>query len=258
LLLAASTPAGKEDDIPEYTVPTPFPEAGHPTLAEFEKTSKELISLVIDVAALVARSCDIYAKNYVENYREGYLERVVRTSVTGKARLLHYYPPPATGSGENETDEPVKEDELDDSWCGVHVDHGCLTGLTSALYLDESLPSSELPQSREVAGQGTNLYILPRTSLSAFKDGQKSNPVAVEIPEDCLAFQTGAALEAITGGSFKAVPHFVTAPKGSGTGKKISRNTLAVFTQPNLDEIVDVEKGETFGQFAKRIVAGNY
>ena len=26
----------------------------------------------------------------------------------------------------------------DDNWCGEHLDHSCLTGLTSALYIDES------------------------------------------------------------------------------------------------------------------------
>jgi isopenicillin N synthase-like dioxygenase len=70
--------------------------------------------------------------------------------------------------------------------------------------------------------------------------------VKVNIPADCLAFQTGSALELITGGVLKAVPHFVRGPNVAGTG--MARNTLAVFTQPNLGEIVDIKTGTTFGE----------
>jgi isopenicillin N synthase-like dioxygenase len=75
------------------------------------------------------------------------------------------------------------------------------------------------------------------------------------VPKDCLAFQTGEALEVITKGRFKAVPHFVrgAAPVGGG---KIARNTLAVFTQPNLWEMVDEKRD--FATFAREIVSRNH
>ena len=51
------------------------------------------------------------------------------------------------------------------------------------------------------------------------------------------------------------MPHFV---KGPGAGKegerRVARNTLAVFTQPNLEEVVDLETGLKFGDFAKEVV----
>jgi len=55
------------------------------------------------------------------------------------------------------------------------------------------------------------------------------------------------------------VPHFVRGV-GAGSGEKgarIARNTLAVFTQPNLGEVVDREKGITFGEFARGVVDKN-
>jgi isopenicillin N synthase-like dioxygenase len=71
----------------------------------------------------------------------------------------------------------------------------------------------------------------------------------VHIPRDCLAFQTGEALELITRGKFKAVPHFVRGAEPDKAGK-IARNTLAVFTQPNLWEMVDETRDfATLGQF---------
>ena len=42
------------------------------------------------------------------------------------------------------------------------------------------------------------------------------------------------------------------APKPSADGDRVARNTL--FTQPNLGEVVDREKGTTFGQFARGVV----
>jgi isopenicillin N synthase-like dioxygenase len=38
-------------------------------------------------------------------------------------RLLHYYP-------------VESKSQVDDSWCGWHNDHSCLTALTSAMYLN--------------------------------------------------------------------------------------------------------------------------
>jgi hypothetical protein len=44
---------------------------------------------------------------------------------------------------------------------------------------------------------------------------------------------------------------------GENEGGRIARNTLAVFTQPNLGEIVDSEQGISFGEFARGIVEKN-
>ena len=225
----------------------------------------------------------------------------MNTSRTTKARLLHYFPPSSnptstihhnsTPSSPNPTDttlETKKEDQDEDSWCTTHLDHGCLTGLTSALYIDETHLPSPPPLPSPTSSPSPSLPILP--SLPSPPDphtglyirSRTGTTTKVSIPPDCLAFQTGEALEVITRGKFRAVPHFVRGPaseasvastssgtsvnneaspdrrtgtNGHGrTGIKIARNTLAVFTQPNLKEIVDREKGITFGDFARGVV----
>jgi isopenicillin N synthase-like dioxygenase len=80
--------------------------------------------------------------------------------------------------------------------------------------------------------------------------------VKVGVPRDCLAFQTGEALEVITKGKFKAVPHFVRGAVPQAGAGKVARNTLAVFTQPNLWEMVDEERD--FAKFAREIVERNH
>lgn len=105
-------------------------------------------------------------------------------------------------------------------------------------------PLQELPASPDPQA---GLYIKSRTGET----------VQVKIPRDCVAFQTGEALERITAGRFKAVPHFVRGVRAEASNGKVARNTLAVFTQPNLGEEVDIEQHITFGEFARGIVAKN-
>ena len=243
-------------DFPEYTNPNVWP--SEDSLPGFRATFEELCTLIIDTAVLVARACDRYALAKIEGYEKGYLERVVKTSTTTKARLLHYFPSEVTSTQPDkqtngEPDENVDDD--DDSWCATHIDHGCLTGLTSALYIDEEanppIPPKKdhrlsdlppLPALNSAPSPSAGLYIRSRTSAVT----------KVNIPPSCLGFQTGEALQLITKGRFRAVPHFVRA----GTGRDmahVARNTLAVFTQPNLGEVVDRERGLTFADFAKEV-----
>ncbi|KAI1912887.1 hypothetical protein LOZ61_003091 [Ophidiomyces ophidiicola] len=241
-----NAPADEFPDFPQYTAPNIWPPADR--LPTFRQSLTELCTLIIDTAVLVARACDRYAEHNIEEYKPGYLEHVVKTSMTSKARLLHYFPAPA----EDPAQTPADASE-DDDWCGTHLDHGCLTGLTSAMFVDEaahppeadtskSAPIPELPTSPDPKA---GLYIRSRTG----------DVVKVNIPKDCLAFQTGEALEVITKGKFKAVPHFVKGTKTQGPAR-IARNTLAVFTQPNLGE--EVMAGKSFADFAREVVDRNH
>ncbi|KAF3932847.1 hypothetical protein ABW19_dt0209557 [Dactylella cylindrospora] len=235
---------GAEGDyphLPEYTKGNIWPK--EEVLAGFKQTFQDLCRLIIDTAVLVARACDQYALRHIPNYTPGYLEHVVKTSSSSKARLLHYFPPPSTTTTES-------DDDLD-SWCGTHLDHGCLTGLTSAMFVDEKshppvfLDGVELEELAASPDEESGLYIKNR----------KDEIVKVGIPRSCLAFQTGEALEVITRGRFKAVPHFVRGARAS-KAPGVARNTLAVFTQPNLYDMVDEKRD--FAAFAKEIVERNH
>ena len=229
---------------PEYTAPNVWPSGN--VLPGFELAFRSLCDLIVDTAVLVAQACDRYASAKIKGYKAGYLEHVVRTSVSTKARLLHYFPPNDT----NDTTNGTNND--DDDWCATHLDHGALTGLTSAMFVDEAtnppnlhgtfVPLAELGSSPDPRA---GLYIRSRTGETT----------KVSIPRDCLAFQTGEALEIITQGQFRAVPHFVRGASPDKAGA-VARNTLAVFTQPNLWEMVDEKRD--FATFAKEIVEKNH
>lgn len=246
-----NAPADGFPDLPQYTAPNIWPSAQR--LPVFRESVESLCSLIIDTAALVARACDRFAEANIEDYQAGFLQRVVESSLTTKARLLHYFPSVDQTGKESAGDGDENED---DDWCATHVDHGCLTGLTSAMFLDEAASPPTLPSSSSSLPPLPELPTSPDPSAGLYIRSRTGATVKVNIPKDCLAFQTGEALQLITRGKFRAVPHFVKGAKCPGGERRIARNTLAVFTQPNLGE--EVEPGLSFAEFARRVVQKNY
>ncbi len=246
---AEPTPEFNTDNFPEYLSANMWP--SEDALPGFKQTLEDLCRLIIDTGVLVAKTCDQYAEKEIDGYKPGYLEHVVRTSTTTKARLLHYYPSPAPKAG---------EETLDDDWCATHLDHGCLTGLTSAMFVDETAAQDAIlypDTTQKTLAPLPELAASPDASAGLYIQNRNGETVQVKIPRDCIAFQTGEALQRITEGKFKAVPHFVKGVRpGVGEGA-IARNTLAVFTQPNLSELVDVKSNIAFGEFARGVVEKN-
>lgn len=64
----------------------------------------------------------------------------------------------------------------------------------------------------------------------------------IVIPPEMLAFQLGQSAEIRTGGKLQATPHCVV-KNPELAGKGVSRNTFALFMQPNFDEIMKVPEG---------------
>ena len=77
----------------------------------------------------------------------------------------------------------------------------------------------------------------------------------VTIPPDCLAFQTGEALELATAGRLRATPHCVRVGAGDDI-VHVSRETFALFMQPDVHQ--RISGTETFGEFSKRIFDDHY
>lgn len=253
---AEPTPEFSPETFPEYLSPNIWP--AERVLPGMKPAVTGLCRLIIDVAVLVARACDRFAEKEIQGYPKGYLEHVVSTSNTTKARLLHYFPQGASDAAST----AAGGDE--DDWCGTHLDHGCLTGLTSAMFIDEKLVDPAVPSAADLTSL-TGASLPPLEELPASPDAaaglyiksRTGETVQVKIPRDCIAFQTGEALERITAGRFKAVPHFVRGVRASVSDGRVARNTLAVFTQPNLGEEVDIEQHLTFGEFARGVVTKN-
>lgn len=139
-----------------------------------------------------------------------------------------------------------------------------LTALAPAQYRLHTSDARALPI--PCPSDSAGLYIRPRGSTTE---------VRATISPDCLAFQTGQALELFSAGRVAATPHSVfggpsgstpappgvlaaVAGKTSAPSGRASRQTMAVFCQPRADAVVDPSTGETFGAFTERILRGHY
>lgn len=120
---------------PAYAGPNVWPLS----LPELEDAFMDLGSLIVEIGKLVALHCDKYLAKTYHDLPSNFLQVMISKSVTHKARLLHYFP-----ISEKEA-EPAPDGSNVDSWCGIHVDHSVLTGLTSAMYIDES-DSEQYPE----------------------------------------------------------------------------------------------------------------
>jgi len=222
---------------PEYYGTNIWPASDEPGVEGFEQAFKDLGQFVFKVGCDLAKACEPFAIKQLSNSTVSHLAALISTSQTTKARLLHYFPP--TDSSVQSEDEPI------DSWCGFHLDHSLLTGLCSAMYLQET-----------ETGKESNVVSSPSPSSGLYIRTRGGDLTKVTIPVDCLAFQTGEALEVATAGRLIATPHCVRVGAGApGTGK-VSRETFALFMQPNVDE--PLSPAVTFGQFSKRVFDEHY
>jgi len=200
-------------DNPSFFAPNVWPTS---SLPEFEQAFKDLGLLVCDVGRLLARYCDSYVKSKCQGYPAHKLEHVLTKSIYCKARLLHYYP---TESFSDDNGGAFSD------WCGWHNDHGSLTGLVPAIYLDEDGVQVACPDGK------AGLYIKSRTGKL----------VHVLLPPRSLGFQIGETSQIHTGGVFQATPHAVRGCRGG----KISRESFAVFMEPEISGLMNLPSGKT-------------
>ena len=103
----------------------------------------------------------------------------------------------------------------------------------SAVYVDEAAHPPHIPLSDPTKPPSTVpalplLSSAPDPDAGLYIHARDASVTKVSIPSDCLAFQTGEALQVITRGMFPPVPHFVRAGKVAMDGTRVARNTLAV------------------------------
>ena len=117
------------------------------------------------------------------------------------------------------------------------------------------LDKSQAMYLREEASGSSTVVESPHPASGLYIRTRGGEVKKITIPQNCLAFQTGEALEQVTGGRLVATPHCVRVGVGKDSDK-ISRETFAVFMCPNADQ--RISETENFGQFSKRIFDEHY
>lgn len=216
---------------PEYCHPNIWP--SNDDLPELRPAFRDLGNCMFQVAKALAVKCDVFLAKHIPDFRPNFLSCMVNETRSTKARLLHYFPRENMG------------EDSQDSWCGWHLDHSALTVLTSAMYIDESADS--LDELCDINDPEAGLYIKNR--------GGKL--VKISIPKDCLALQTGEALEISSRGHLRATPHCVRSVSTKDPKMhSVSRNTLALFIQPDWTQ--ELVPGYPFVKFTSEVLNQHY
>lgn len=132
------------------------------------------------------------------------------------ARMLHY------------KSVPAGEDDGNPNWCGVHRDHGILTGLCPEVFYKDGKVIRRPKDS--------GLYI-------------EGTPVAP--PADIVLFQMGEVLELMSNGDVRATDHWVRkAYDGS------ERFAMAVFFDPLDEVVINCSNSDVIAKYADRFEPG--
>jgi len=224
---------GDRLQFPEYYGKNIWPKKDETRIEGFEEAFKNLSKFIFKIGCELATACQPFASSYFVDATLS-LSELITNSQTTKARLLYYFPP-------SEASLAVQE-AVD--WCGFHLDHSLLTGLCPAMFFRRT--GAEEPEVIPPPSPTSGLYIRTR--------GGKL--LKVSIPSNCLAFQTGEALEIATNGRLLATPHCVRVGSLATRQDVISRASFALFMQPNTD--ANLSETTTFGQFSKQVFERHY
>lgn len=247
--------AATVDAFPTVARPNVWPDRDLPAL---RPAFVALGKLLAGVGQRVAAACDAVAARKRGPSSDGAppppsLADLIATGDAAKGRLLYYFPRDDDDAGAADTNHP-------DAWCGWHADHGLLTALTRALYIDAATGAAAPDPP---ASSGAGLYIRPRGAPAS------APPVRVTIPPNHAAFQAGEAAQVASGGAITATPHCVR-PPAAGAAPGVARATFALFLQPRWDAplappdgvqdtgVARWRPGDTFGSFAERTVDDYY
>ena len=177
-------------------------------LDELGSSFKTMGKFLHQVAVKVGQVMDGYVQQ-VDSSFDGHLSKVLKDSRYCKGRLLHYF-----AQSQDDTTKSTSNGVGD--WCGWHNDHGSLTALVPAMYLDSNGCEIEPPDSE------AGLYVMSRQGVLK----------QIQMPKNSIGFQVGETTQIHTGGILQATPHCVRGYRMSNTSTNITRETFAVFFEP--------------------------
>ncbi len=141
--------------------------------------------------------------------------------------------------------EQVKQNIL---WGEEHTDFNLLTILPGGRFIDPKGVRCAPPD------EGSGLYLRTRPSAE--------HPTGVLVhgraPAGCMVAQVGQQLEILTGGTFLATPHVVTAPKTPGYARLSSAHFVHLHPHQILYPLEPFRTIETIKAYSPPVLAGTY
>ena len=139
----------------------------------------------------------------------------------------------------------VKQNVL---WGEEHTDFNLLTILPGGRFMDPNGVRCAPPD------EGSGLYLRTRPS-TAHPSGVLLHGRA---PAGCMVAQVGQQLEILTGGTFLATPHVITAPKTPGYSRLSSAHFVHLHPHQLLFPLEPFRTRETIMAYSPPVLAGTY
>lgn len=190
-------------------------------LPELNASFNAVGEAIRDIGLIILKNIDLYIKQHFQSYELNY-QKIISDSDENTGRMLYYFPKNKLQQHKNlEKNSNSKESETkglesESNWCEWHNDHGSLTGLVSASYINEN---------------GAEVKNLNLTKTGLFVQNRKGEIIRLAYGPEDLAFQLGETLQIHSGGLLHATPHAVKFSDDSPDN--IARTTFALFMEPS-------------------------
>ncbi|RJS15975.1 isopenicillin N synthase family oxygenase [Corallococcus sp. H22C18031201] len=133
-------------------------------------------------------------------------------------------------------------------WGEEHTDFNLLTLLPGGRFLDPSGKPAPKPDDK------SGLYLRTR----ATPESPQGQMVRGNAPAGCIVAQVGQQLEILTGGTFLATPHVITAPGVPGWLRQSAAHFMHVHTSTVLFPMEKFRSREAVTNYAPPVLAGTY
>jgi isopenicillin N synthase-like dioxygenase len=145
---------------------------------------------------------------------------------------------------------PLKPSQVNTGilWGEEHTDFNLLTLLPGGRFLDPQARPAPRPDDQ------SGLYLRTRATPAEPK-GRLVRGIA---PAGCIVAQVGQQLEILTGGTFLATPHVITAPGVPGWQRQSAAHFMHVHTSTVLFPLAKFRTPEAIQNYAPPVLAGTY
>lgn len=133
-------------------------------------------------------------------------------------------------------------------WGEEHTDFNLLTILPGGRFLDPSGKRCPPPD------PGSGLYLRTRPTV----EEPAGRMVHGRPPEDCVVAQVGQQLEILTGGTFQATPHVITAPKTPGYSRLSAAHFVHLHPYCMLFPMERFRTAEAIRAYSPPVLASTY
>ena len=160
-------------------------------------------------------------------------------------RMLRYLPLTEEQARQSLVSHPEKKNIV---WGEEHTDFNLLTLLPGGRFHDPSGKVAKAPD------DGSGLYLRTRPTAE-HPDGQLIRGLA---PAGCIVAQVGQMLEILTGGTFLATPHVITAPHTPGWSRLSAAHFVHLHAHELLLPLKPFRNDETVRSYSPPVLAGTY